>query len=320
MGVSTEDILKTVIDEQDVPSLAVDIGGLRMKNPVVAASGTFGYGREYSKVYDLSLLGGISVSGITLHPRVGNVPPRICETRAGMLNSIGLENPGVERFIQDELPFLRQFDVAVIVNISGSTVHEYGRLAEILDDVPGISAIEVNVSCPNVKDGGITFGTDPNMVRVVTEEVCQNTSLPVIIKLSPNVGDIGLIALAAQDGGADAVSLINTLLGMAIDTKTKRPVLGNIRGGFSGPAIKPVALRMVWDVFEKVSIPIVGMGGITEPLDAIEFMLAGASAVSVGTANFLDPFACPKVIQGIEEYLQSEGYSSVSDIVGLAHK
>lgn len=317
---STEDNLQASIDEQDMSPLAVEIGGLRMKNPVIAASGTFGYGQEYARFYDLSLLGGISVSGITLQPREGNVPPRISETRAGMLNSIGLENPGVLSFVQDELPFLKNYDVAVIVNISGSTVYEYGRLAEILNDTSGISAIEVNVSCPNVKDGGIAFGTDPNMVKAVTEEVCQNTSLPVIIKLSPNVGDIARIALAAQEGGADAVSLINTLLGMAIDTKTKRPVLGNIRGGFSGPAIKPVAVRMVWDVFEKVSIPIVGMGGITEPLDAIEFMLAGASAVSVGTANFSDPFACPKVVQGIEKYLESEGYGSVSDIVGLAHK
>lgn len=316
---NTEDAVQAPLNEENVPSLAVDIGGLKMKNPIIAASGTFGYGREYSRLYDLSLLGGISVSGVTLEPREGNLPPRIVETRAGMLNSIGLENPGVFSFIQEELPFLRQFDVAVIVNISGNTVSEYGRLAEILNDTPGISAIEVNVSCPNVKEGGITFGTDPKMVKAVTEEVCQNTDVPVIIKLSPNVGDIALIALAAEEGGADAVSLINTVLGMAIDAKTKRPVLGNLRGGLSGPAIKPIALRMVWDVYEKVSIPIVGMGGISEPLDAIEFMLAGASAVSVGTANFFDPFACPKILEGIQKYLKSEGYNSVNDIVGLAH-
>ena len=320
MGLRIVNNLRDFENEQEMPLFAVNIGGLEMKNPVIAASGCFGYGREYSAFYDLNLLGGISVSGITMQPRVGNTPPRVCETRAGMLNSIGLENPGIWGFIQDELPFLRQYNVAVIVNISGSTVQEYGQFAKILNDTPGISGIEVNVSCPNVKDGGISFGTNPDMVGEVTEEVCRNTNLPVIVKLSPNVGDIVRIALAAEKGGADAVSLVNTFLGMAIDIKAKQPVLGNIKGGFSGPAIKPIALRMVWEVYEKVSIPIIGMGGIVEPLDAVEFMLAGASAVAVGTANFIDPLICPKVVQGIESYLKSEGYDSVAEIIGLAHR
>ncbi len=300
-------------------STEVVIGGLRLKNPVIAASGTFGYGREFSDIYDLSILGGVSVKGITLKPREGNPSPRIYETPAGMLNSIGLQNPGIDKFVEDELPFLREYDVAVIVNISGATIAEYGEMARILDTAKGISALEVNVSCPNVAEGGIAFGTNPKMIREVTESVKENTGLPVIVKLSPNVGNIASMAKAAEEAGADSVSLINTLLGMAIDIDRKCPALGNVKGGLSGPAIKPVALRMVWDVYEEVTIPIIGLGGIVTTEDALEFIMAGASAIQVGTGNFIDPNAMPRMVEGVQSYLKEDGYRSICHLIGVAH-
>ncbi len=296
--------------------LRVQIGPLELKNPVMTASGTFGYGREFTHFVNLDLLGGIIVKGISLEPRPGNPPPRICETACGMLNAIGLENVGVAGFIQKKMPFLRKMKTPVIVNILGDSVDEYASLAEKLDGVPDISAIEVNISCPNVKKGGVAFGTVPAMAAAVTTAVRKATSLPVIIKLSPNVTDIVLMARAVEDAGADAVSLINTLIGMAIDVQSRRPRLANIIGGLSGPAIKPVALRMVWQVASAVTIPVIGVGGISSAEDAIEFLLAGATAVEVGTANFYEPSVTEKIIPGLCDYLQQQGEQCVSNIIG----
>ncbi|HWQ30917.1 MAG TPA: dihydroorotate dehydrogenase, partial [Negativicutes bacterium] len=277
--------------------MSVNIAGIKMKNPVMTASGTYGFGREYAKFYDLSRLGGIVVKGLTLEPREGNKPPRIAETPAGMLNSVGLQNPGVEYFLERELPFLRQYDVAVIANIAGNTVEEYCKMTSRIGS--SVDGIELNISCPNVKEGGVAFGTKCESVYNITRKVKDLCEVPLIVKLSPNVTDIKEIALAAQEGGADALSLINTLLGMSIDIKTRKPVLANTVGGLSGPAVKPVAVRMVWQVAQAVSIPVVGMGGISTWQDAVEFMLAGAAAVSVGTANFVNPYAPLEIADGI---------------------
>jgi dihydroorotate dehydrogenase (NAD+) catalytic subunit len=293
---------------------------LILKNPVIAASGTFGFGREYAEYMDLKTLGGIAVKGLTPEHREGNPVPRIVETPSGMLNSIGLQNPGIEGFIQKEMPFLREQETAVIANISGNTIEDYENMALRLDSVAGLHAIEVNVSCPNIHRGGEVFGTSGEMVRQITQVVREATSLPVIVKLSPNVTDIASIARQAESAGADAVSLINTILGMAVDIKTRRPVIKNIFGGLSGPAVKPVALRQVWQVYEAVRIPIIGMGGIMNANDAIEFLLAGATAVSVGTANFVDPTACIKIINGIAQYQSVNGFSHVSELTGLGHR
>jgi dihydroorotate dehydrogenase (NAD+) catalytic subunit len=293
---------------------------LILKNPVIAASGTFGFGREYAEYMDLKTLGGIAVKGLTPEHREGNPVPRIVETPSGMLNSIGLQNPGIEGFIQKEMPFLREQETAVIANISGNTIEDYENMALRLDSVAGLHAIEVNVSCPNIHRGGEVFGTSGEMVRQITQVVREATSLPVIVKLSPNVTDIASIARQAESAGADAVSLINTILGMAVDIKTRRPVIKNIFGGLSGPAVKPVALRQVWQVYEAVRIPIIGMGGIMNANDAIEFLLAGATAVSVGTANFVDPTACIKIINGIAQYQSINGFSHVSELTGLGHR
>jgi len=296
------------------PNLNIDFTGVHFKNPVVAASGTFGFGREYGEYYDLSELGGICVKGLTAKPRPGNNPPRIAETPMGMLNSVGLQNPGVDAFIKDELPFLRTYDTVVIANISGNTIDEYAEMTEKLSDV--VDIVEVNVSCPNVKAGGMAFGTSTEGVEAVTEAVMKKTKVPVMVKLSPNVTDIATIAKAAEASGADAISLINTLLGMRIDTITRRPVLNNNVGGLSGPAVFPVAVRMVWQVFSAVKIPVLGMGGIMTGNDAIEMMLAGANLVAVGTACFDDPYAPVRIIKDINEYMVSNSINAVSDITG----
>lgn len=297
------------------PDLSVSIGGIRMKNPVMTASGTFGFGKEYAPFVDLNKLGAIVVKGTTLHPRFGNPGRRLVETPAGLLNSIGLENPGVQHFIDHELPNLKKYDVPVIVNISGHSLKEYEELASRLD-IDGVAAVEVNISCPNVSQGGLVFGTDCKSAGSVVSAVRRATGKTVIVKLSPNVTDVTAIAKAAADEGADALSLINTLLGMAIDIRTRRPKLGNVVGGLSGPAVKPVALRMVWQTARAVSLPIIGMGGIMNGEDAVEFLLAGATAVAVGTANFVTPRAVQDVADGITAYLTENKLSSVQDIIG----
>ena len=295
--------------------LRTEVAGIPMRTPVLTASGTFGFGEEFADFVDLSLLGGVMVKGTTLKPRRGNEGVRIAETPGGMLNCIGLENPGVEVFLQDTLPRLAKYRMNVIVNISGTTVEEYGLLAEMLD-VPGVAAIELNVSCPNVKDGGIVFGTDPKAASEVVRSAKRWTKKPVILKLSPNVTDIVLMARAVEDAGADAISLINTLMGMEIDIRTWKPTLGNVTGGLSGPCVKPVALRMVWQVAQQVKIPLIGMGGIASWQDAVEFLLAGASAVAVGTANFVDPRTTMDIIDGLEGYLRERGLGNVRELVG----
>ncbi len=298
------------------PDLRVNIGSLEIANPVMTASGTFGYAREFENLMNLHRLGAVIVKGISLNPRPGNAPPRIAETACGMLNSIGLQNVGVDRFITEKMNYLVGLNIPVIVNILGDSLAEYEEITTRLAGVPGVAGIEVNISCPNVKKGGVAFGTDPSMAAAVTEAVKKRADVPVMVKLSPNAADITLIAQAVEDGGADSVSLINTLIGMAIDLKTKRPVLGNIIGGLSGPAIKPVALRMVYQVASKLSIPVIGIGGIETAEDALEFMLAGASAVQVGTANFVNPRASEEVVEGISDYVVAEKLTSVRSIIG----
>jgi len=295
--------------------LNLTFAGIKFKNPVVAVSGTFGFGREYGKYYDISKLGGICVKGLTAEPRLGNKPPRIAETPMGMLNSVGLQNPGVDAFIKEELPFLREYDTVVIANISGNRIQEYAEMGEKLS-LAGVDIIEVNVSCPNVSEGGIAFGTSPGSVAAVTEAVAREASVPVMVKLSPNVTDIASIAKAAEDAGADAVSLINTVLGMRIDTATRKPVLNNNVGGLSGPAIFPVAVRMVWQVSMAVKIPVFGMGGVMTGNDAVEMMLAGAGLVGVGTACFDDPYAPVRIIREIEEYMVNNSIDAVSELTG----
>ena len=294
----------------------VDIAGLGLKNPVMTASGTFGYGEEYADYVDLNQLGGIVVKGLSLKPRLGNPPPRIMETSGGMLNAVGLQNVGVDKFIEEKLPFLRKYDVAVIANIYGETYLEYAQVAKKLSRAQGVHALEVNVSCPNVKKGGLSFGCDPVSAAEVTRRVKAETDLPVIMKLTPNVTDIAAVARAVEQAGADAVSLINTVTGMSIDLKTRTPHLKNITGGLSGPAIKPIALRMVWQVSKRVSIPVIGIGGIMTTEDALEFMVAGASAVQIGTANFVNPCVTIEIIDGIRNYLNDNKIDNIKDIVG----
>lgn len=296
--------------------MAVDLNGLTLKNPVTVASGTFGFGREYGEYVDLNDIGGIMVKGLTLEERQGNPVPRVAETPMGMLNSVGLQNPGVDGFLKDELPYLKEFDTKIIANINGNQIEEYCRLAALLSD-SSVDALELNISCPNVKEGGVAFGTDPAMVYEVTKRVRGYSKKHLIVKLSPNVKDIREIALAAEEAGADCISMINTLIGMGIDIEKQKPILARGIGGLSGPAIKPVAVRMVYEVAKVVRIPIIGMGGIMNGDDAVEFLLAGASAVSVGTANFINPRAALEVRDGIERYLLRKGYGSVQDIVGL---
>ena len=308
-----------IVDKKKIKTnvnLAVEIGSLKIKNPVMTASGTFGYGEEYAGYVDLNLLGAIVVKGLSLKPRLGNPPPRIMETAGGMLNAVGLQNIGVDIFIEEKLPFLQNHDVAVIANIYGESYLEYKKVAGKLSSVKGVHALEVNVSCPNVKKGGLSFGSDPKAAAEVTRRVKGETNLPVIVKLTPNVTDIAAIAQSVEKAGADAVSLINTLAGMSVDLKTRTPHLKNITGGLSGPAIKPVALRMVWQVVNRVSIPVIGIGGIMNAEDALEFLILGAKAVQIGTANFINPRATLDVIEGIKKYLFDNKIKDINEIIG----
>ena len=293
----------------------INFAGIEMKNPVTVASGTFGYGREFNDFFDLSKLGGIITKGTSLKPRSGNKPPRVCETASGMLNSIGLQNPGVEYFAQNDLPFLRKFDTAIIVNACGSSIDEYVELCKILNTLD-IDGVELNLSCPNVKAGCLAFGNTYEGVKEVTTQVRKVLDKPLIVKLTPNVTNIAQIAKAVEDAGADGVSLINTLLGMKIDIDKRRPVLANNTGGLSGPAIKPVAVRMVYQVAQAVNIPVLGMGGIVNGEDAIEFMLAGANAVSIGAGNFISPTTSIDTIAGIENYMKKHNIQDINEIVG----
>lgn len=298
------------------PDLSVRIGPLTLKNPLIAASGCFGYGVEYADVVDLSLLGGVAVKGLFLAEREGHPPERIVETPAGMLNAIGLQGIGVHRFIREKLPELRDRRATVIVNICGSTLDEYVELARILSNAEGVAALELNISCPNIKEGGITFGCSLTGTFAVVSAVKKVTPLPVIPKLTPNVTDVASFARASEEAGADAVSLVNTFLAMAIDVETRRPRLSNIVGGLSGPAIRPIAVRMVYECRRTVKIPVIGMGGIASATDVLEFMIAGANAVQVGTASFIDPFIWPKLLDGIRDYLQRQAVARVADITG----
>src|SRR5512135_3123539 len=298
------------------PDLSVDLAGIRLKNPVLTASGTFGYGEELRDIVDLNRLGGIIVKGVSLKPIIGNPPPRIWETPSGMLNAIGLENPGVDVFLRDKLPYLRKFDTAVLVNIFGYSLEDYVGVAERLDGIPGIDGLEVNISCPNVKAGGMVFGTNVKAAFELLAAVRKAVKLPVIAKLSPNVTDITAFAATARDAGCDGLSLINTLLGMAIDVRCRRPRLANCTGGLSGPAIRPVAVRMVWQAAKAVKLPIIGMGGIVTGEDALEFILAGASAVAVGTANFINPRATIEVLSGIENVMAEQGIGDIKELIG----
>lgn len=300
--------------------LKTQLAGLKLKNPVLTSSGTYGFGEEYAQFYDPSLLGGVTVKGITPLPRLGNAVPRLAETPSGLLNAVGLENPGLEAFLSSYLPRLEKLNTAIIVNISGFSLDDYALLAAALPEESCIAAVEVNISCPNIKHGGMAFGTDPHRAGEVLAVTRKHTKLPLIAKLSPNVTDIAAMAKAVENRGADIISLINTLLGMRIDINTGNPVLANTMGGLSGPAVLPVAVRMVYQVYQAVSLPIIGMGGISSWQDAVEFLLAGASAVSVGTANFVNPLAPLEIISGLEEYCRQKGYDSVEEIVGLAHR
>lgn len=300
-------------------NLGVRIGSLELKNPVITASGTFGYGEEYAEFLDLSSLGAVVVKGLSLLPKEGNPPPRIVETASGMLNAIGLQNIGIQRFIEEKIPFLRTYDTKVIVNFFGDSVDEYVAAAEKLSSVEGIHALEMNISCPNKQAGWCIFGTDPKVTAQVVSAVRKATILPLIVKLSPNVTDISLMARVAADAGADALSVINTLTGMVIDIKTRRPKLANRTGGLSGPAIKPIAVRMVYEVFKAVKVPVIGMGGIMHAEDAIEFILAGAAAVAIGTANFVNPTATIEILDGIMAYMKSEKVEDINHLRGAAH-
>jgi len=311
-----KDMKRVVRKDISKINLSVNIAGILMKNPVMVASGTFGYGEEYAKYIDLNKLGAIVVKGLSLTPREGNPPPRIVETSAGMLNSIGLQNIGIDSFINEKLPFLEKFDTKVIVNFFGDSIDEYCEVAKKVDSVSGIHGLEMNISCPNKKEGWLEFGTNPDLAFRVVSAVRKNTKLPLIVKLSPNVTDITVIAKAVSDAGADAVSLINTLSGMAIDIKTRKPKLANIIGGLSGPAIKPVALKMVWQVAKTIKLPIIGVGGIMTYEDAIEFMIAGASAVQIGTANFIDPASSEKIIDGLKLYCEQNSIRNINEIAG----
>lgn len=295
--------------------MRVNIAGVELENPIIAASGTFGFGHEYGELYDLNELGAISVKGLTKAPRAGNPPTRITETPSGVLNSVGLQNPGVDAFIEKEIPFLRQYRCKIIANMAGSTFADYCEMAEKLS-AADVDMLEMNISCPNVKAGGAAFGTNPDTVLKITSAVRRYAKRPLIVKLSPNVADIAETAKAAEAGGADALSLINTLTGMAIDAKTRRPILANVIGGLSGPCVKPVALRMVYQVYHAVNLPIIGMGGINTGIDAAEFMLAGSTAVMVGTANFTDPYACPRIRDELRAYMESQGVHTIQELTG----
>jgi dihydroorotate dehydrogenase (NAD+) catalytic subunit len=296
--------------------LKTNIGNLQLKNPVMTASGTFGYGTEYADFFDIAKLGGILVKGTTLHRREGNPYPRMAETPSGMLNAVGLQNKGVDYFVENIYPTIKDIDTNIIVNVSGSCIDDYVQTAEIINHLDNIPAIELNISCPNVKQGGMAFGVTTQGASEVVKAVRRVYDKTLIVKLSPNVTDITEVAKAVEAQGADSVSLINTLLGMAIDSERRRPILSTITGGLSGPAVKPIALRMVWQTYKAVKIPIVGIGGIMTAADAIEFLLAGATAIEVGTANFIDPAVCSKIVDGIADYLNRHNISSVKDLIG----
>ncbi len=300
--------------------LSIDLPGLSLKNPIMPASGCFGFGREYSQFYDLSKLGAIMIKATTPEPRYGNPTPRVAETDAGMLNAIGLQNPGLKKVISEELSFLNSYDVPIIANIAGSQIEDYVQVAREISKSPNVKALELNISCPNVKEGGITFGTDPDIAKGVTKAVKEVSEVPVYVKLSPNVTDIVEMAKAVEDGGADGLTMINTLVGMRLNLKTGKPIIANKTGGLSGPAIKPVAIRMIYEVSQKVSIPIIGMGGISNAEDVIEFFYAGASAVAVGTANFVDPFVCPTIIDELPALLDQLGFEHISECTGRSWK
>lgn len=300
--------------------LNVELPGLSLKNPIIPASGCFGFGREFASLYDLSLLGGIMIKATTLEPRFGNPTPRVAETGAGMLNAIGLQNPGLKGVLENELPWLEQFDTPIIANVAGSQVDDYVEVAKQISQAKNVHALELNISCPNVKTGGIAFGTDPHMAASLTKAVKDVSSVPVYVKLSPNVANIVEIAQAIESAGADGLTMINTLIGMRLDLKTGKPILANKTGGLSGPAVKPVAVRMVHEVSQAVSIPIIGMGGVQSAEDVLEFLLAGASAVAVGTANFVNPFICPEIIEELPNVLAAYGYSSVEECIGRSWK
>jgi dihydroorotate dehydrogenase (NAD+) catalytic subunit len=296
--------------------MTVDIGGLKLQNPVMTASGTFGYAREFDHYIDLNRLGGIIVKGLSLKPSKGNPPPRIVETDCGMLNAIGLENVGIDAFIRDKLPFLETLRPPIIANIYGKTIEEYARLAERMEPLKAVKGLEVNISCPNVKEGGVAFGSDPEIAHKVVKAVREKTTKHLMVKLSPNVTDIALMATVAENAGADALSVINTITGMAVDLSTRRSRLANITGGLSGPAIKPVALRMVWQTAQAVKIPVIGVGGIMNAVDALEFLMVGATAIQGGTANFVNPGSTMDIINGMDAWLRQEGIDNVKHLIG----
>ncbi|CAH2713324.1 Dihydroorotate dehydrogenase B (NAD(+)), catalytic subunit [Neobacillus rhizosphaerae] len=300
--------------------LNIELPGLKLKNPIMPASGCFGFGREYSQFYDLSKLGAIMIKATTVEPRFGNPTPRVAETSSGMLNAIGLQNPGLEKVLGGELPWLAQYDVPIIANIAGTLEEDYVAVAKEISKAPNVHALELNISCPNVKTGGIAFGTIPEVAKQLTRKVKEVSEVPVYVKLSPNVTNIVEMAKAVEDGGADGLTMINTLVGMRLDLKTGKPILANRTGGLSGPAIKPVAIRMIYDVSQAVSIPIIGMGGIQSAEDVIEFCYAGASAVAVGTANFVDPFVCPTIIEELPLLLKKLGFEHISECTGRSWK
>lgn len=301
-------------------NISIQLPGLELKNPIMPASGCFGFGKEYGRLYDLSMLGAIMIKATTVEPRFGNPTPRVAETPAGMLNAIGLQNPGLEKVMSEELPWLERFDVPIIANVAGSVLEDYVDVARKISTAPNVKALELNISCPNVKHGGITFGTDPVIARELVEAVKLVSKVPVYVKLSPNVTNIVEIAQAVEIGGADGITMINTLVGMRLDERTGKPVIANGTGGLSGPAVKPVAIRMVYEVYKAVDIPIIGMGGVTCAQDVIDFMSAGASAVAVGTANFIDPFVCPKIIEELPKKLDELGIKNMKDIIGRSHR
>ena len=300
--------------------LAVELPGLSLKNPVIPASGCFGFGREFAEYYDLSRLGSIMIKAATEEARVGNPTPRVAETPGGMLNAIGLQNPGVDKIMEHELTFLEQYDLPIIANVAGKTLEEYVAVAKKISRAKNVAALEINISCPNVKEGGIAFGTDATVAAQLTRAIKEVSTVPVYIKLSPNVTNVVEIAKAVEEAGADGITMINTLLGMRFDMKTGKPILANGTGGLSGPAIKPVALRMIHDVYKAVNIPIIGMGGIETAEDVLEFFYAGASAVAVGTANFINPYACVDIIDRLPEVLDKYGFEKLSDATGFAHQ
>lgn len=300
--------------------LSVKLPGLNLKNPIIPASGTFGFGEEVAELYDLSILGGIMVKATTVEPRLGNDTPRVAEVYGGMLNAIGLANPGLEKVIEKKLPFLEKYDTEVIANVAGKCLEDYVTVAKEISKQDVVKALELNISCPNVKEGGIAFGTNPEVAYEITKAVKAVSKKPVYVKLSPNVTNIVEMAKAVERGGADGITMINTLTGMRIDLKKGRPVLANKNGGFSGPAIKPVAIRMIYEVYKNVNIPIIGMGGVMDAYDVLEFLYAGASAVAVGTANLIDPYACKKIIEDLPRVLKEYGFNSITEAIGYAHR